>query len=93
MEWYVIATYAGIAVLIAVLVVVYIRFRKRMQNKMAEQKEIVDQHRVTASILVIDKKKGKITEAGLPKKVVEQVPRLYRMKKIPLITAKVGRRW
>ena len=44
----------------------------------------------TVSILVIDKKKLKIKESGLPKMVYEQTPKYMRWAKLPIVKAKVG---
>ncbi len=81
----------GIIFLVIVLLVVGFKFlKKRIAKKMDTQKEMVNQHKQTVSIFVISKKKGKISEARLPKAVMEQVPKIYKVKKMPLITAKVG---
>lgn len=63
---------------------------KRMKKRVAAQKEVVNQHKVTTTIFVIEKKKGKIADAKLPKSVIDQIPRLYKIRKLPLVTAKVG---
>ena len=65
-------------------------FRKRMQKKMEAQKTMVNQHKVTTSIFVIEKKKGKIADAKLPKQIIDQIPMIYKIRKLPLVTAKVG---
>ena len=65
-------------------------FAKRMKKRVAAQKSVVDQHKVTTTIFVIEKKKGKLADAKLPKPVIDQIPFLYKMRKLPLVTAKVG---
>jgi len=57
---------------------------------MDQQQSLINQHKVVTSILVIDKKKEKITKANLPKMVVDQVPKMYRLRKMPLVKAKIG---
>jgi len=59
-------------------------------KKQAAQNEMVEQHKQTVSIYVIDKKKDKITNANIPKAMAAQVPRLGRMMKMPLVKAKIG---
>ncbi|MBN2435775.1 MAG: hypothetical protein JXK07_10970 [Spirochaetes bacterium] len=86
----VLAVYAGIVVLIAAVVVVIKMLRKRFAKKADEQKAIVNEHKMPASIFVLEKKKGKITDAKLPKNVLDQVPAIYKLKKMPLVVAKVG---
>ena len=44
----------------------------------------------TVSLLVIDKKKLKLTQAGLPKMVVDQTPKYMRWTKVPVVKAKIG---
>lgn len=78
-----------IVIIVGVLVGLYFLGNK-LQKKMDNQQTMINQHKMTTSILVIDKKKMKITEANLPKMVVDQVPKLYRMKKMPMVKAKIG---
>ena len=40
--------------------------------------------------LVIDKKKLRLTQAGLPKMVVDQTPKYMRWTKVPVVKAKIG---
>ncbi len=82
--------YGVVILVIIALFIGYRIFRKRMEKKAEEQKAIVNQHKMPASIFVISKKKGRISEAKLPKNVMDQVPALYKFKKMPLITAKIG---
>ena len=82
--------YAGILILVVAAFFAVRYFAKRMKKRVADQKNIVDQHKVTTSIFVIEKKKGKLSEAKLPKQVIDQIPMLYKMRKLPLVTAKVG---
>ena len=44
------------------------------------------------SMLIIDKKKMKLTEAGLPAAVIENTPKYLRRTKIPVVKAKIGPR-
>ena len=43
-------------------------------------------------MLIIDKKKMKLKDAGLPAQVLEQTPKLLRRSKVPIVKAKVGPR-
>lgn len=76
-------------VIAGVLVGLYFVGRK-LQTKMDQQQALINQHKVVTSILVIDKKKEKITKANLPKMVVDQIPKMYRFRKMPLVKAKIG---
>lgn len=74
---------AGIAVLLYFL-------GKKAQKREAEQKEQIDAMKQTVSMLIIDKKRMKITESGLPQAVIAQTPKLMRWTKLPIVKAKVG---
>lgn len=78
-----------IVVLIALLVALYI-FGRKAQRRQALQKEQMDAVAQTVSMLIIDKKKMKISESGLPSQVIEQTPKLFRWNKLPIVKAKVG---
>lgn len=78
---------------VAVILVIFIGYKilkRRIQKKVDQQKDIVNQHKVTVSIFVLEKKMGKIADAHIPKNLFDQIPMLYKMKKMPLVTAKVG---
>lgn len=79
-----------ILIVLVVLFGVLYFFGKKMQTKMDQQQNIINQSKTTASILVIDKKKDKITNSNLPKMVMDQFPKWYRFRKIPLVKAKIG---
>jgi len=76
-------------ILIIVFVVLYF-LNKWAGRRMADQQEMVERHKQTATIYIIDKKKDKITNANLPKAMADQVPRMGRMMKMPLVKAKIG---
>ena len=44
----------------------------------------------SASKVVIDKKKVRLKDAGLPDMVMEKTPKLMRLSKVPVVKAKVG---
>ena len=78
-----------LVVLIAAVVVLYFLGRKA-QKKQAEQQEQIEAYKQTVSMLIIDKKRMKLKDAGLPKIVYEQTPKLLRGSKLPIVKAKVG---
>ena len=88
----------GHGIIIAIIILValaggfvgYRFLRKRIQKKMDDQQVLVDQHKVPASILVLEKRKDKITNANIPKSVMEQIPKVYKIKKVPIVKAKIG---
>ena len=63
---------------------------KRMEKKQAAQQEQIDAAKQTVSMLIIDKKKVKIKDSGLPAMVLAQTPKYLRWSKVPIVKAKVG---
>lgn len=63
---------------------------KKAQKKQAEQQEMLEANKQTISMLIIDKKRMKIKESGLPQMVIDQTPKMMRNSKLPIIKAKVG---
>jgi len=78
-----------LAVLIAVTAVLYF-LGKRAEKKQAEQKEAMDAVKQTVSMLIIDKKKMRLKDAGLPQAVMDSTPKALRWSKLPIVKAKVG---
>lgn len=76
-------------VVIAALVALYF-VGNRMQKKQEANQEQMQAAAQTVSILVIDKKKMKMKEAGLPKIVLDQTPKYMRGTKVPVVKAKIG---
>lgn len=77
------------AILAIGLVVLYF-VGKRMQKKQEEQQSQIQAAAQTVSMLIIDKKRMKIKDSGLPQAVIQQTPRLLRGSKLPIVKAKVG---
>lgn len=76
-------------VLIALIAVLYF-LGKKAQKKQAEQQEMLEANKQTVSMLVIDKKRMKLRDSGLPQMVIDQTPKAMRGSKLPIIKAKVG---
>lgn len=84
-----IITIVVIVLLIASIIAMYF-LGKKQQKKQEEaqaQMKAMAQH---VSMLVIDKKRMKITEAGFPAVVLENVPKYLRWTKVCVVKAKVG---
>ena len=79
----ILAVVAGIAVLLYFL-------GKKAQKREEEQKEQIEAMKQTVSMLIIDKKRMKIKDSGLPQAVIAQTPKLMRITKLPIVKAKVG---
>ena len=63
---------------------------KKAEKKQADQQAQLDAVAQTVSILVIDKGRMKLKEAGLPDIVIENTPKYLRRSKVPVVKAKVG---
>jgi hypothetical protein len=83
-------TLAIIAVVFIILFIVLSIVGRKLQAKndaaMAEMKAAAR----PASMLVIDKKRMPLKDAGFPPVVVEQTPKYARRAKVPVVKAKVG---
>ena len=78
-----------LVVLVGVLIALYF-FGKKAQKKQEEQQAQIEAAKQTVSMLVIDKKRLRIKESGLPQMVIDQAPKLMRRSKLPIVKAKVG---
>lgn len=78
-----------IVLLIASIIALYFLGRKQ-QEKQAQAEEQMKSMAQSATILVIDKKRMKIKEAGFPAVVLENVPKYLRWTKVCVVKAKVG---
>ena len=85
--WTVLAIVSGI---VAVVLAVLYFLGKKMQKKQAEAQDQIDMNKQVASILVIDKKKLKPKESGLPQVALDQLPWYARAQKLPIVKAKIG---
>lgn len=89
MKTWVIVLLIVIAVLAVALFFLY-RFGTKLQRRQEESEAQMKAVAQTTSLLVIDKKKMKITEAGLPQIVIDQTPKYLRRSKVPVVKAKIG---
>lgn len=78
-----------LAVLIIGMVVLYF-LGKKMLKKKEEQDAQMAAVAQTIPLLIIDKKKMKLSESGLPQAVLAQAPKMMRRSKMPVVKAKVG---
>ena len=88
MAWWIL--YIIIGIVVALLIAGWFFLKKKMEKRIELQKELVDQHKVTTSILVLEKRMDKIQNANIPKSVIEQMTKIYKLKKMPIVKAKRG---
>ena len=80
-----------VLVLAGVLALLYF-LGSKAQKKQAAQQEMMEAMAQTVNMLIIDKKKMKIQDAGMPKQVYDSMPKYMRWMKMPVVKAKVGPR-
>ena len=80
-----------IVVLIAAIVALYF-LGKKAQKRKDEQDAQMAAVAQSVSMLIIDKKKLRIKDSGLPQAVIDQTPKYMRWSKLPVVKAKVGPR-
>ena len=78
-------------VLLIAMAVLYF-FGRKAEKKQAEQQKALEANAQTISLFVIDKKKMRLKDAGLPSIVLEQAPKLAKAAKIPIVKVKAGPR-
>jgi hypothetical protein len=87
-EWWVL--YIILALVIGALALGYYFLKKKMDKNISNQKELVDQHKITTTILILEKRMDKIKNANIPKSVIDQIPKIYKFRKVPIVKAKIG---
>jgi hypothetical protein len=86
-------TWIVILIIVAVIIGVFVGLYflgKKLQTRQEEAEAQMKAAAQTFSILVIDKKKMRLTEANLPKMVLDQTPKYLRRSKVPIVKAKIG---
>ena len=81
-----------ILIILVIAAIVLFFVGRKLQKKQEEQQGAIDAAAQKMNFFIIDKKYMKITEAGLPKVVVEQTPKYLRRTKMPVIKVKIGPR-
>ena len=67
---------------IAVILGLLYYFGKKAQTKQAAQQEQMEAMKQTVSMLIIDKKKLRMKDSGLPQMVIDQTPKMMRRAKV-----------
>ena len=65
-------------------------FSKRMEIQREEQEEMIETYKQKVSVLVIDKKKMRVCDAGFSQNVMDHVPKRMRKRKTYVVKAKMG---
>lgn len=78
-----------LSVILAAFIALLIVGRKLQKKQEAAEANIMNGAQ-TVSMLIIDKKRMKMTEAGFPDIVLQQTPWYLKRSKVPVVKAKVG---
>lgn len=79
-----------ILIIVVVLLAALYYFGRKNQKRQRESQAQLEAMAQTVSMLVIDKKRLKISESGLPQMVIDQTPKYMRWSKLPIVKAKIG---
>ena len=79
-----------VVVVIGVLLFLLYRYATKLQKQQADAQDQIQANTQTVSMLVIDKKRMKMKESGLPQMVIDETPKYLRNAKLPIVKAKVG---
>ncbi len=79
-----------IAVVVVLILAVMYYFNRKNLGKMTQAQDFINQNKTTVQIFVIDKKMEKPTPSNLTKAIYEQLSKTSKMRKMPLVKAKVG---
>ncbi len=89
MSTHVIVLLVIMAILLATTVGLYF-LGKRMEKRQDEQRAQVEANARSVSLLIIDKKRLKLKDAGMPEAVVAAAPWYTRRAKLPIVKVKAG---
>lgn len=89
MQTWQIVLWVVLAVILVALVVLYFVGSKLQKKQEVSQKEMQENSQ-SLSMLIIDKKRMKLKEAGFPQIVIDQTPKYLRNSKVPVVKAKIG---
>ena len=76
-------------IIVAAFILLYFQGKRNMKKR-DEQQAAIDQAAQWVNMLIIDKKKLRMKQSGLPQQVIDQTPKFARLAKVPVVKAKVG---
>lgn len=79
-----------VVLVIVVLLIILYKYGTKLQKQQADAQEQINSASQTVSMLIIDKKRLKLKESGLPQAVINETPKYLRNSKLPIVKAKVG---
>lgn len=94
----VLGVHAWLVVMIVIIVLLIVAlialsiYGKKLQDRQENSQKELEAAAQSTKLLVIDKKRLKFKESGLPPIVLEQIPKYMRGRKVPIVKAKIGPR-
>lgn len=88
MHWWIVLLI--ILAVVSIIMFVLYRMGNKLQNKQLAQKQQMIDAAQQQTMMIIDKKRLAMKDAGLPKIVLEQTPKRYHKSKMPIVKAKIG---
>lgn len=79
-----------VLVLVVIALAVLYYFGSKTAKKQRESQAQLEAMAQTVSMLIIDKKRMKLKESGLPQVAIDQTPKYMRGAKLPIVKAKIG---
>lgn len=79
-----------VTVIVAAALGIMFYFGKKNYAKNLEAQSFINQYKMVTPILVIDKRYERPTADNLPKNIYEKLPKSARIRKMPIVKAKVG---
>ena len=78
-----------LAICVAAIILLYFQGKRNMKKR-DEQQAAIYHAAQWVNMLIIDKKKLRMKQSGLPQQVIDQTPKFARLAKVPVVKAKVG---
>ena len=79
-----------IAIILIAAIIALIFLTKKAEKKQAEQQAQLEAASQTMTMLIIDKGRLPLKDAGLPEMVVNNTPKYLRRSKVTIVKAKIG---
>ena len=79
-----------VSVIVVIALGVFVYVGKKNYTKNLEAQSFINQYKMVTPILVIDKRYEKPTTTNLPKNIYEKLPKTAKLRKMPIVKAKVG---
>ncbi len=79
-----------VLIVLAVALGLVYYFNRKNMKRVTQAQDFIQQNKIATQIFVIDKKMEKPTPSNVTRAVYDQIPKTSKMRKMPLVKAKVG---